>query len=324
MAGSFDLDAVIKPRTRSVYLDLNVSIQDQDVLTRSVYLDSNVVAEGGGFTLNAWLVGEYVRITDAFDVNATLFKTTPGSFGIDALLSRLETGSFSIDAVLDGPVTGDLFADAIFRVPTDGSFSIDALTTPAPVTETGDFDLLAVLRATQSSLFTTDAIFQASTQGQFGLAASVVVSVTSSFAIDSVVGTTTRWTFAVSLNAFIEFATVSNSMALDAYFTTDSTQHSRLHDHFGSQPIDVVTYNDVPISMVLGALYGSLDDIARPHFSVEAYIRPYIALNAVLTAQGSSAFDVNAWIGGWSMSVDAVIQRVYRINVGINAYIVSP
>jgi hypothetical protein len=199
------------------------------------------------------------------------------------------------------------------------------------------FTLDAVIRSTREDEIALDAVllwertYSAPLEAWFAAPAQE-----GSFDLDAVVTKTTSATFEVE--TFVAGGTIERSLVISSLvaftqgtgFITISAYvagvfgHSRHHDHFGSQPIDVITYQGVPLNVVLFGLYGSLNDISAPHFSLNAIIKPYLLISATIHRPTSGTMFLEARMAyGSTLSINAAIHRIRTRAFGINAYMVS-
>lgn len=155
-----------------------------------------------------------------------------------------------------------------------------------------------------------------------------------SFALDSVL--LKIQTASISLDALVVPPTVSASFSVDATVRATQTSvsifdsyiigsaHSRLTAHFGTQDDTVITVGSELLSDVLARMFGAAYGIVQPNsrFGIDAFIQPYLYLEAVLTKAGSSSFGIDARIGrGGTKTLNAVIKNVPRYYFSLNAYI---
>lgn len=237
--------------------------------------------------------GEGGAVEDTFDLEAVILKVQTAGFDLDAVILATQTDAFDLNAVLS-------------------------------LLETGTFDLDAVVLATQSDSHAIDAVVQEEQAGSFGL--------------DAVFGAlfTPEYTFVLSAYIAEPPPSFIGTFGIGAEIVGGVGLHSRADDHFGTQDDTTIILAD-PIGeyaagTTLATILADLYDLAagweeepQGRFGINAWILPYLTMNAVIRGTQSAAFGIDARISrGGSFGIDAIVrERFVTTQFGISAFIVG-
>lgn len=248
--------------------------------------------QNDAFQSDAFQVEGGATVSDDFSLDAVILKTQSGGFDLNAVIQAEQTDSFSLDAVLSLLGTGSVALDAVILVTQTGSYPFDAI---IETEQTGSFGLDAVFGALFSAEYT------------FVLSA-----------------------YIVEVPAFI------GTFGINAEVIGGVGLHSRADDHFGTQDDTTIVLADpiaeyaagTTLATILADLYGlaaGLEEEPQGRLGINAWIHPYLSLDAVIRGPQSAAFGIDARIGrGASFGINAIVrERFVTTQFGINAFIVG-